>query len=203
MILTLDQILICCPTAPNPQDLLNAVNKYLPAYGITTVNEVAGFLAECGHESVDFSKLEENLNYSAKALGTTWPKRFPDAETQKAYARKPEKIANKVYASRMGNGDESSGDGWKYRGRGAIQLTGHDNYQLFATYRGVDINALGSYLTTIDGAIDSACWYWITNQINISADADDVVGMTKKINIGLIGEDDRELRYARCKEALS
>jgi putative chitinase len=195
MSLTSKQISVICPTNKNIDKLVSALNTFLPKYNITSKLEIASFLSQCGHESCDFNSLEENLNYSADALHRTWPKRFPDDATCKAYARQPIKIANKVYADRMGNGNEASGDGWKYHGRGAIQLTGFNNNKAFSDYSKVPLNELQSYLLTMDGAVESACWFWTVNKLNVFADAGDVEGLTRKINGGTIGVEDRKARY--------
>jgi putative chitinase len=186
----------------NNAALAEALNKYLDKYEINTKNRVAGFLAQCGHESVDFTVLKENLNYGAKGLVATFKKYFPDEATALKYERQPEKIANRVYANRMSNGDEASGDGYKYRGRGAIQLTGKDNYTRFSAAIGKTIEETVAHLETVDGAIESACWFWKTNGLNAIADKDDIVAMTKKINGGTIGLEDRKAHYEKAKQVL-
>lgn len=186
----------------NNAALAEALNKYLDKYEINTKNRVAGFLAQCGHESVDFTVLKENLNYGAKGLVATFKKYFPDEATALKYERQPEKIANRVYANRMSNGNEASGDGFKYRGRGAIQLTGKDNYTRFAAAIGKTIEETVAHLETLDGAIESACWFWKTNGLNAIADKDDIVTMTKKINGGTIGLEDRKAHYEKAKQVL-
>ena len=175
--------------------LFAALNEVLPRYEITTPERVAAFLAQCGHESVDFTVLQENLNYSAKGLVATWPKRFLSEADAQTYHRNPEKIANKVYASRMGNGDEASGDGWRYRGRGAIQLTGKDNYTAFAKSINRSLDETVAYLETLPGAIESAAWFWKRNNLNVLADALDIVTSTRRINGGVIGLDDRRRHF--------
>lgn len=186
----------------NNAALAEALNKYLDKYEINTKNRLAGFLAQCGHESADFTVLKENLNYGAKGLLTTFKKYFPDEATALKYERKPEAIANRVYAQRMGNGNEASGDGWKHRGRGAIQLTGKDNYTRFAASVNKTIDETIAHLETLDGAIESACWFWKTNGLNAIADKDDVVAMTKRINGGTIGLADRKAHYEKAKQVL-
>jgi putative chitinase len=166
----------------NVSPLVEIFNELFPKYEINTVNRVSGFLAQCGHESNDFTVLKENLNYSADGLNKVFPKYFKNAgRDANDYARNPEKIANVVYANRMGNGDISSGDGWKYRGRGAIQLTGKDNYSSFAKYIGKSLDETVSYCETLQGAVESACWFWKTRNLNETCDKDDIVTMTKKI----------------------
>ena len=202
MQLQLAQISKILPTNKNPIELVEALNSVLDRYEINTLNRIAGFLTQCGHESNSFTVLKENLNYGATGLLTTFPKYFPDLNAAKAYERMPQMIANKVYANRMGNGDEHSGDGYKYRGRGAIQLTGHDNYQAFASSIGKTIDEAIAYLETLSGAIESAAWFWKIHGLNSTCDADDITLMTKKINGGTNGLDDRKKRYIKAKEVL-
>jgi putative chitinase len=178
-----------------------AMMELLPQYDIVTEQRVAGFIAQCSHESLEFTILEENLNYSDKGLLATFPKYFRDRSPE-AYARKPEAIANVVYANRMGNGSEKSGDGWKFRGRGVIQLTGHDNYSNFGKDVGMDVDKVIKYLGTKKGALHSACWYWNSRNLNAVADSGDVVKMTKLINGGTIGLEDRKKHYEHALEIL-
>ena len=184
------------PKCKEPEKFCNLLDNLLLAAGIDTRERVNMFLAQCGHESSGFSIFTENLNYSAKGLRGVFSKYFPDDATAISYERKPEKIANRVYANRMGNGPESSGDGWKYRGRGIIMITGKDNYTSFSKDAGIDAvnnpDLLSSDLTVI---IKSAIWFWNKNNLNKFADAKDIVGATKKINGGAIGLDDRTKHY--------
>jgi putative chitinase len=183
------------------EEYYNALCKALPKYDITNERRVAGFLAQCAHESNNFKFLKENLNYSADGLKRIFPKYFKDVDPND-YARQPEKIANRVYANRMNNGDENSGDGWKYRGRGVIQLTGCDNYSRFAKDMDMSLEEVVEYLETIEGAIMSAAWYWNSRKINIAADNNDIVKMTKLVNGGTIGLEDRKKHYAHILEVL-
>jgi putative chitinase len=199
--LTLDQLTKIIPTNKESSEWLVILNEILPKYDINTPARLAGFLAQSAHESADFKLLEENLNYSASGLQRTWPSRF-DSKTAAAYARKPEAIANKVYSSRMGNGDEASGDGWRFRGRGIKQLTGRNNYTAFGNSVGMTAELAADYLTTKKGAVESAAWFWKTNRLNRFADANDIVGMTKAINGGTIGLEDRQRRYEAAKKIL-
>lgn len=171
----------------------NAFNTYLPKFLITTPARVAGFVAQCQHESADFTALQENLNYGAKGLRGLFGKYFADDATAKAYERKPEKIANKIYSSRMGNGPESSGDGWKFRGRGILQLTGRDNYTKCSRDLFGDDTLANEpdLLRTPEYATLSACWFWYKNQLNAICDKGDIVLLSKKINGGTIGMEDR------------
>jgi len=203
MQITANQLSKILPVNKHTEDLAEVLNELFPKYNITTLNRAAGFIAQCGHESNGFTVLKENLNYSAQGLRGVFGKYFKDDATANAYAKQPEKIANRIYASRMGNGDEHSGDGYKYRGRGAIQLTGHDNYTRFAESIGKDMDDTIDYLGTLDGAVESACWFWQTNKLNAICDADDIVTMTKRINGGTIGLDDRTAHYKLAKQVLA
>lgn len=160
-------------------------------YEINTPIRQAAFIGQCAHESANFKVLEENLNYSAEALMRVWPGRFPTREIADQYARNPEKIANKVYAGRMGNGNEESGEGWLYHGRGLIQLTGKDNYMLASDALQQDFIYSPDLVLAPRWAALTAGWYWNKRQLNKEADAKDFAGMTKKINGGTIGLDDR------------
>jgi putative chitinase len=164
---------------------------------------MAAFLAQVAHESGSFNFTKEGLSYSAASLRKVWPKRFPTLAVAQAYARKPEKIANKVYANRMGNGTEASGDGYKFCGRGLIQLTGKDNYTRFAKSIGKTLNETVAYLETSEGAVASAAWFWDANKLNIYADKGDFVGLTRRINGGTIGLADRKHHYDIALKALT
>lgn len=174
-----------------------ALVKILPEYGITTKDRVAAFLAQTGHESLNYTVLSENLNYSMSGLRKIFPKYFPTDALAKQYARQPERIANKVYANRLGNGDEKSGDGYLYRGRGLIQLTGKSNYQLFADSINAPLDSIPAYLLTYEGAVQSAAWFWETHSLNTLADQRNFVTISKRINGGLIGIDARKANYTR------
>ena len=164
-------------------------------YEINTPLRMAHFLAQTAHESGGFRVIEENLNYKI------FYRYFKDVNIDE-YAHNPEKIANRVYANRMGNGSESSGDGYKFKGRGLIQLTGRYNYEAIAKDLGVSLEDCISFLETPEGAIESAAWFWKKNNINKWADQDDVRGVTKKVNGGEIGLDDRQEHTDRFKELL-
>lgn len=172
-------------------------------YEITNTPErLACFLAQVGHESGGFNFVKENLNYGAKGLLGTFKKYFPNEELAKKYERNPERIANYVYANRMGNGPESSGDGWKFRGRGLIQLTGRHNYTRFAEDLGIGVDECVDYLETPAGAVSSAGWYWDNNNLNSYCDRGDFIGLTKRINGGTIGLPDRQHHYEIALKAL-
>lgn len=190
----------CILTLPQLKQMVN--NKYidhwysafqqlLPDYDINTPLRVAHFIAQCAHESGNFNFVEENLNYRAASLMATFKKYFPTMDIAQQYEKKPERIANRVYANRMGNGDEASGDGYKYRGRGLIQLTGRDNYTFFAGSLGIPVEEAAAYMSTFEGAAQSACFFWEQNKLNRFADANDVRGLTRAINGGFIGLEDR------------
>jgi putative chitinase len=172
-------------------------------YELNTPNRLAGFLAQCAHESAGFKFIKENLNYKWESLRRVFPKYFPTDELAQQYAHKPEKIANRVYGGRMGNGPEATGDGFKYCGRGLIQLTGHDNYSKFAESVGMTLDEVVTHLGTFKGAADSAGWFWDSRNLNACADADDIATMTKKINGGTIGLEDRKKHYEHAKEILA
>ena len=172
-----------------------ALNQTFDRFKINTPNRQAAFVAQCGHECGNFRVLEENLNYRAESLMKLWPRRFPTLEIANAYARNPKKIANMVYANRMGNRDEASGDGYRFRGRGCIQLTGHANYYHAGLAVGQDFVMEPDMVATPTYAAMTAGWFWDTHDCNRFADSGDMRGLTKKINGGLIGLDDREKRY--------
>lgn len=189
------------PNCKDPEGWVEAMNEVFPKYDITTPKRVAAFIAQCGHESGGWRTFSENLNYSAKSLDAVFGKYFVRAgRDANEYARQPEKIANIVYANRMDNGDTDSGDGWRYRGRGPIQLTGRANYSAFAADMGVDV-VDNPDLVSEDKkvALMSAIWFWNKNGLNKFADADDIKTMTKRINGGYIGLEDRIHHW---KEAL-
>lgn len=188
-------------TAAKAQEWAPALSAACEKYEITTPKRIAMFLAQTTHESDDFTHLVENLNYSAGALMRVWPKRFPTLAIAKEYERSPEKIANKVYANRMGNRDEASGDGWKYRGRGPIQLTGHDNLAACSRGIGADLLADPGLLVTPKWGALSAGWFWATRKLNVISDTGDVATVTRKINGGLVGLSDRLNRYDRLLRA--
>lgn len=168
-----------------------ALNDTFARFGIATPRQQAGFIGQCSHECGNFKILEENLNYRAATLMKLWPKRFPTMEIANGYAGNPKKIANMVYASRMGNRDEASGDGYRFRGRGCIQLTGHANYFHAGQALGVDFVKDPDLVATPTYAALTAGWFWSTHKCNELAEAGDWAGLTKKINGGTIGLADR------------
>lgn len=181
----------------------DAMVEFLPKYDIVSVTRVAGFISQCAHESLDFTRTLENLNYSAQRLNQIFPKYFIRAGRNAThYHRQPEKIANIVYANRMDNGDAESGDGWRFRGRGLIQLTGRYNYTQFGKSCNMTAEEVIPYIETKRGAIHSACWYWDSRNLNRAADAHDVGQMTRLINGGTHGINDRQMRYRRAMNSL-
>ncbi len=194
------QLAVGC-TLAKAAELLPHLVATCNRFEINTPKRLAMFLAQAGHESASFTVTSENLNYSVDGLLTVFPKYFKTKEVAATYARKPEKIANRVYASRMGNADEASGDGWKYRGRGYIQLTGKNNYIAFEKFLGIDIKA--DDVAQIPLAFLSAGWFWKTNDLNRYSDLGDILWCTKRINGGTHGLVDRTKRYQKALEALS
>jgi len=201
-ILSRDQLAQIIPKNPYIDHWYHALSLALPDYDINTTPRVSAFLAQCGHESGDFLFLQENLNYKAESLMRVWPKYFPNMDIANQYAHNPEKIANRAYANRMGNGAEATGDGWAHCGRGLIQLTGKSNYQAFADSIETPIQDIPHYLATFEGAVQSACWFWESNNLNALADAGDMVKMTKIINGGTLGMEDRVARFNKVSTIL-
>jgi putative chitinase len=201
--ITAAQLAQVVPQLPAAQleQYLPALNAALKEFQIDTAPRAAAFLAQTAHESAGYRRLSENLNYSAQGLRGTWPSRF-DANTAAAFAHQPEKIANRAYASRLGNGDEASGDGWRYRGRGVIQITGRSNYKDCGDLLGVDLTATPELLEQPELAFRSAGLFWQRKQLNDLADQGDMVRITKAINGGTIGLDERLANYELAKRAL-
>lgn len=179
---------------------LDPLNKNL--VDVKTKGCAAMFLSQCSHESNQFKVLVENLNYSADGLMKIFSKYFKTIESTLAYARKPEKIANKVYANRMSNGDEASGDGWKYRGKSIIQCTGKANHQEFAEYKKITIEAVCDYLLTVEGSVEYGLFFWKTRGLIGKCTAKDIPQVTKIINGGLNGLDHRTSEYHRILQIL-
>lgn len=182
--------------------LISALPKAMAKFEINTVNRLAAFLAQTAHESAGFTAHLENLNYSAKSLRAVFGKYFPNDALAESYARNPQKIANRVYANRMGNGPEASGDGWKYRGRGWLQITGHDNVSAFAKTIGMSIDEAVTYLETPEGGFMGAGWFWQTNGLNALADKGEITLISKRINGGTNGLAERIAYYGACQKGL-
>jgi len=195
--LTLDQLQQIVPKNPYIEHWHKAFCEILPDYDINTPQRIAAFLAQCAHESGGFTAIKENLNYRPQTLVTLFKKYF-DLDTATRYCAMPNKqeaIANRIYASRMGNSDEASGDGYRYCGRGLIQLTGKDNYTRYAQSTEQTVEEASEHLTTFEGCVQSAAWFWEANNLNQYADSGDILTMTKRINGGIIGLADRVTHY--------
>jgi len=194
---TLEQLEKILPNNDEVEEWYTALVTVLPEFNISTRARVGAFLAQTAHESSNYTRLHENLNYSAQALLRTWPRRF-NMQNVATYARHPEMIANKVYADRMGNGNEASGDGWKYRGRGIIQITGAENYRQCSLHLYGDLILLDQpELLEEDKtvAVSSACWFWNSRGLSALADEGRMRDITLRINGGYNGEEDRNSRY--------
>ena len=203
--LTLLQLKQLLPKNPYIEHWHNILAQLLPDYNINTAQRIAAFVAQCAHESGGFTTLKENLNYRAPTLRKIFSKYFVSDAMAQEYASKPDKqaaIANLVYANRMGNGGPETGDGYRYCGRGLIQLTGKDNYTWFAESIEISVEEAAQYLETFEGAAQSACWFWETNNLNRFADTGDILNLTKKINGGTIGLEDRVKHYEHALHVL-
>jgi len=181
---------------------LKPLNDTFAKYDISTPARQAFFVGQCAHESGNFRILEENLHYSASELMRVWPSRFPNLDVANQYANNPEKIANKVYGGRMGNGPEETGEAWKYHGRGCIQLTGKDSYDRCGKALGVDLINQPQLLVDPHYAALSAGWFWNKAGLNALADSQDYETMTKRINGGILGLDDRKAKIAKALSVL-
>jgi putative chitinase len=193
------------PKNPYIDNWYEALSILLPDYNINTPQRIAAFVAQCAHESGNFMVLKENLNYKPATLRKIFGKYFPNDQIAAEYCSRPnrqEAIANRVYANRMGNGDEASGDVWRYAGKGLIQLTGKSNYTWFAASLEIPVEEASEYLLTFEGAAQSACWFWETNNLNQWADKGDIVTLTKRINGGTIGLEDRIKHYEHALHVL-
>lgn len=205
MELTKEQLQQLLPKNPYIDHWYDALSQLLPDYEINTPQRIAAFIAQCSHESAGFTALKENLNYRPASLRKLFGKYFPTDDLAAAYCNMPNKqeaIANRIYANRMGNGDEHSGDGYKYCGRGLIQLTGKDNYTWFAASLEISPEEASDYLETFEGAVQSALWFWETNKLNQYADSGDFLTMTKRINGGTIGLENRIEHYKNALAVL-
>jgi putative chitinase len=198
--ITLDQLKLIMPKCPSEWGM--ALLKAMPEYLIHTPAREAAFLAQLAHESVELTRVVENLNYSAESLRRVFSKYFPNDAIAAEYARKPERIANKVYANRMGNGDEASGDGWKFRGKGPIQLTGKNNHRQCGLALGVDLIEYPELLLEPEIGSQSACWFWKKNGLNDLADQEDFITITRRINGGTIGLEERKKYWEAAKKIL-
>lgn len=202
MILSIEQLQQILPNNNYIQEWYDALSVHIPEYDMDTPERLSAFISQCSHESGEFTRLTENLNYRWESLRRVFPKYFPTDDIAKKYEHNQKAIASRVYANRMGNGNEASSDGWKYRGRGLIQITGKNNYSAFAEFIGMSLDDVPDYLESFDGAIVSACWYWKINNLNRFADSEDIKGLTKAINGGYNGLDDRIAKHDEITEIL-
>lgn len=190
------------PTCRAPEEWAAALAGAAAQWNIDTPARMAFWLANVAHETAGCTRLEENLNYSTVGLMATWPRRFPAPETATLYARQPEKIANRAYALRMGNGTEDSGDGWRYRGRGALQITGRYNYRICGLDLGVELEESPDLLARLDLGCMAAGWFWGHNALHRFADRDDFSGCIRAINGGDAGRMERVGYLARAQHHL-
>jgi putative chitinase len=206
-LITEAQLAAMIPTNKEVAAWCEELNKALPKYDITTDQRIAGFISQCAHESMDFNAMSENLNYREETLNKVFPRYFgPGKRNAAEYAKNPEKIANYVYmdefrTSKLGN--TQPGDGWRFRGRGLKQLTGRDNYTRFAKDYDMTAEEAAEWVETKEGALASALWFWNTNNLNTVADTGSVPALTKKINGGDIGLQDRQARYEKAMAVLT
>jgi putative chitinase len=203
-LLSLSQLKQIIPRNKNAEQWHKALLKFMPLYEINSSKRIAAFLAQCAHESGEFTVIKENLNYKPDALVKIFSKYFdtPTAQKYCALPNKQEAIANRIYANRMGNNNEQSGDGFRYCGRGLIQLTGKENYTKYAQSSGLTVEKAVEQLSTIEGCVQSACWFWKSNNLNQWADKGDILTLTKRINGGTIGLDDRIKHYNHALKIL-
>lgn len=208
-LLTEAQLAAMIPTNKEAAEWCAALNEMLPKYDITTPKRIAGFIAQCAHESMDFRVLEENLNYKEETLLRVFPRYFGPGKANPAeYARNPEKLANYVYMDKNRSasgalGNTQPGDGWAMRGKGLKQVTGRANHEAFGKTVGMTAEQAAEYLLTKKGALESALWFWGSRNLNAVADTGDVVKLTKIINGGDIGLADRQQRYAKAMAVLT
>lgn len=207
--ITSDTLRKIYPLSKNIERYAGALDKAMRECGIDTAARARAFLAQVGHESAQLNRVEENLNYSAQALRKVFPKYFSTPQEASSYAHHPEKIANRVYSGRMGNGSENSGDGWKFRGRGLIQITGRDNYVAMSALMGKNLTVWPDALLMPLDACRSAALWWKAKGLNALADRLSGAGerkifgaITKCVNGGLNGIDDRWEIYQRAKSAI-
>ena len=184
------------------KEWVDAFRLFLPRYNINTLKRIAVFVSQTSYESIEFTSVVENLNYSRNNLMILFPKHFNNQITAEAYAHKQKAIANKIYANRFGNGNEESGDGSRYRGRGLLQITGKESYKKFAEHAGFGIDDVIDYIVTPHGAVHSACWIWMIKDLNAYADAEDIIGMTKRITGGTINAAKRTELYEELRDEL-
>jgi len=203
--ITSEQLLQIMPKCPQSQlqAFTMALCGAMKEGQINTNNRISCFLGQLAHESNQLREWTEDLNYSINAIMKTWPKRFPTPESAAPYAHQPEKLANHVYCGRMGNSDEDSGDGWKYRGRSPIQITGRDSYKAAGKFLGVDLENKPDFAADYSQGFRMSMWYWSVHSLNVLADKMDIIGITKAINGGLLGLQERENFTKKAIEVLS
>ncbi|HBO1552500.1 glycoside hydrolase family 19 [Pseudomonas aeruginosa] len=208
MLITEQQLLQIFPNAgPQAGFFVPALNVAMKRFGITSPVRVAAFLAQIGHESAQLTRLVENLNYSAQGLAAIWPSRYRGADGQpnalaQRLARNPQAIANNAYAARNGNGDEASGDGWRFRGRGLLQITGRSNYRAAGAGLGLPLELDPDLLEQPEFAALSAAWWWSTHGLNELGDRGEFAATTRRINGGLNGQAERLQLWDRAKAVL-
>ncbi|MFU5798271.1 glycoside hydrolase family 19 protein [Pseudomonas aeruginosa] len=209
MLITEQQLLQIFPNAGHRAGFfVPALNAAMGRFGIISPVRVVAFLAQVGHESSQLTRLVENLNYSARGLAATWPSRYRSADGKPNalalnLARHPQAIANNTYASRNGNGDEASGDGWRYRGRGLLQITGRSNYRAAAAGLGQPLEAEPELLEQPEWAALSAAWWWSTHGLNDLADRGEFAAITRRINGGTNGQAERLALWEKAKAVLA
>lgn len=204
--LTVAQLRAFQPTIADPDTWARQIDSAATRFEITAPVRLAAFLAQIAHESAGFTHLVENLNYRAETLVKTWPHRFPTIESAQPYAHNPQKLANKVYGGRLGNGDEASGDGWTYRGRGLIQLTGRDTYRDAGVALGLQLEASPGEVTEPEIAALTAAQYWHSRGLNGLADIGSPESfdlISRRINGGIAGLVERRALWAKAKAALA
>lgn len=195
------QLIAIAPRCPNPAAWAEALSGAMLKYGISDSDEdMAEFVAQCAHESQELNRLQENLNYKSEQLMKVWPKKFPTLELANKYAANPHALANYVYANRFGNGDEASGDGWKFRGMGLIQVTFQYNYQVLGKALGLPLLDAPEILQTKQPAADSAALFWKAHGLNALASDGDFLSVTRAINPGLVGLTDRQAYLTRARK---
>lgn len=186
---------IAAPTGSDLGNWVDPIQKTFQKFNITTIRQIACFLAQAAHESSDFNHLDESLSYSAQRLMQVWPSRFPNSDIAQKYAHNPQALGNHVYANRLGNGDEASGDGYKFRGGGLFQLTGRSNYGAFGQSVDMSADEAADYVRTKEGAAMSAGWFFDKNGLDKLAETPGVEDDTRAINGGEIGLADRRAKF--------
>ena len=203
--ITIEQLQACFPytKADRIEYFHEGICQTFQVFDIDNPRRQAAFLAQTGHESGGLNLTEENLHYKAATLGRLWPRLFPEAVAAEYAAKGPQAIASRAYGGRMGNGPEETGDGWAYRGRGLMQLTGKDNYAACSDALGMDLVSDPDQVSQNPVAVLSAGWFWDTHHLNALADAEDLTTMTKRINGGTIGLEERVANYQHMIQILS